>query len=475
MEKRTDTGGGTGAMDFEKDLQTARRIAQEAEGLGGRAYFVGGIVRDRLCGRESKDADIEIHGLTPAALETLLDGIGKRISIGESFGIYALKGCSLDIAMPRREENRGRGHRDLAICVDPFAGTYSAARRRDFTVNAMLQDVLTGEILDHFGGRDDLEKGILRHVDSATFPEDPLRVLRAAQFAARFSMTVAPETAALCRTVDLSALSKERVMGELKKALLSAEKPSVFFTCLRETEQLDFWFPELKALIGVEQNPRFHAEGDVWNHTMRVLDEAAKHRDEVNDPLGFLLSALCHDLGKAVCSESVNGAIHAYGHEQKGIPIADRFLRRLTNENRLIKYVLNLTEYHMKPNALAAANASVKSTNRLFDSVYDPEGLIRLSEADAMGSLAEGGYVSRTEFLFGRLAVYREYMARPFVTGADLVAAGIEPGKEFSELLAYAHKLRLAGVEKKAALKQTLGMAKKTPHRKKTKNEAENI
>lgn len=448
-------------MSFENDLLTARRIAQEAEKLGGRAYFVGGIVRDRLCGRESKDADIEIHAVTPAALEKLLDSIGERISIGESFGIYALKGCSLDIAMPRREENRGSGHRDFEICTDPFTGTYNAARRRDFTVNTMMQDVLTGEIIDWFGGRDDLRAGILRHVDSATFPEDPLRVLRAAQFAARFSMTVAEETLELCRSMELSALSRERVMAELKKALLQSEKPSVFFECLREMGQLHTWFPELEALIGIEQNPRFHAEGDVWTHTMLVTDEAAKYRDKAKDPLGFMLSALCHDFGKAVCSENIHGAIHAYAHEIKGIPIAEKFLQRLTNENRLIKYVLNLTEYHMKPNRMAAAEASVKSTNRLFDSVSDPEGLIYLSEADAKGSVAEEGYVSWTAFLLERLAIYREYMSRPYVTGADLMAAGLKPGRSFSGYLAYAHKLRLAGTDKETALKQTLGVARK--------------
>ena len=161
-----------------QDRQLALKVARRVAALGGSCYYVGGFVRDAILGRENKDIDIEIHGITPEQLRQILDGLGQRITIGESFGIYGLKGCSLDFAMPRREEARGMGHRDFDIYVDPFIGTPGAAKRRDFTINAMMQDVLTGQILDHFGGRKDLEAGILRHVNDASFGEDPLRVLR---------------------------------------------------------------------------------------------------------------------------------------------------------------------------------------------------------------------------------------------------------------------------------------------------------
>lgn len=181
-------------MSVNTDFQTAERIARMAADKGGRAYYVGGFVRDRLLSLENKDIDIEVHGIQPQELEEILDSIGERMTIGQSFGVYALKGCGLDIAMPRREKQRGVGHRDFDIIVDPFLGAEKAAKRRDFTVNAMMQDVLSGEVLDFFGGMDDLSARILRHVSDESFSEDSLRVLRGAQFAARFGFTVAPET-----------------------------------------------------------------------------------------------------------------------------------------------------------------------------------------------------------------------------------------------------------------------------------------
>ena len=249
-----------------KDIQMARQLALLVHARGGRAYYVGGFVRDSLLGEAGKDIDIEVHGITPDNLKDILDSLGQRITIGESFGVFNLKGYSLDIAMPRKEEARGQGHRDFDIFVDPFIGTEAAARRRDFTFNALMQDVLTGEIIDHFGGEADLKAGILRHVCSDSFPEDPLRVLRCAQFAARFGCRVAPETIVLCSKMELQHLPKERIEGELKKALLKAERPSVFFEILREMNQLDHWFPELKALIGIGQNP-YTTPKAMYGHT----------------------------------------------------------------------------------------------------------------------------------------------------------------------------------------------------------------
>ena len=442
------------------DIQMARQLALLVQARGGRAYYVGGFVRDSLLGEAGKDIDIEVHGITPDRLKEILDSLGQRITIGESFGVFNLKGYSLDIAMPRKEEARGQGHRDFDIFVDPFIGTEAAARRRDFTFNALMQDVLTGEIIDHFGGEADLKAGILRHVCSESFPEDPLRVLRGAQFAARFGCRVAPETVALCSKMELQHLPKERIEGELKKALLKAERPSVFFEVLREMNQLDHWFPELKALIGIGQNPVYHAEGDVWTHTMMVLDEAAKLRGRAQNSYWFMLSALVHDFGKAVSTESVDGTIHAYQHEIEGLPLAEAFLRRITAESKLIAYVLNMTELHMKPNTMARVASVVKNTNKLFDCSVDPEGLIALALADDRGRILQTPAADTEDFLYERLEIFRDLMARPCVLGRDLIEAGIQPGKDFTEILGYAHKLRLAGIPKENALKQVLAFAR---------------
>lgn len=444
-------------MERTKEIIKAEEIATLVSQKGGRSFYVGGFVRDRLCGQETKDVDVEIHGIHPAELETILDSVGERLEYGKSFGIYGLKGYDIDIAMPRKEKCRGTGHRDFDVFVDPFIGTMKAAVRRDFTVNAMMQDVLTGEIIDHFGGQADLQNGVIRHVQEETFVEDPLRVLRAAQFASRFGFSVCEETIALCRTMDVNALARERIVGEMKKALLKAEKPSVFFEVLRQMHKLSEWFPEVEALIGVPQNPVHHPEGDVWVHTMQVLDAAVGSRDRVQNPFGFMLSALAHDFGKVICTEEKNGVLHAYEHETKGLPLVEKFLSRLTDEAALMRYVLNLCELHMKPNVLASVGAAVKSTNKMFDAAEDPEALICIAKADVAGK--EGAFDE--DFLRQRLSIYEEYMARPFVKGRDLVKAGLLPDANFTLFLDFAHKLRLAGVDKKSALTQTLAFARK--------------
>ena len=454
-------------------IDAARRIAQLAAGQGGRAYYVGGCVRDKYiaelagCGNggfdASKDIDIEVHGLTPEALWELLQQVGEPAVFGESFGVYSLRRLGLDIAMPRKEHATGRGHRDFAVSVDPFLGPKEASRRRDFTVNALMEDVLTGELLDFWDGLADLKAGVLRHVDDRSFPEDPLRVLRAAQFAARLEFTVAPETAELCRGIDLTALSKERVEGELKKALLQSAKPSVFFEVLRDMGQLSPWFAELEPLYGLQQDPLYHPEGDVWVHTMEVLDRAAARREKAENPYGLMLLALCHDLGKTTTSEvsEKDGRIHSYGHETEGLPLVESLLERVCCEGDVRAYVKNMVSLHMRPNVAAYARPSVKSTNHMFDEAASPLDLIWFGEADRPEFAGKDEFHGDTAFLMERLQIYKDTMARPAVTGKDLIEAGLTPGESFSELLAFAHKLQLAGIEKESALKQTLAYARK--------------
>ena len=453
----------------DKNIRMARTIAEAVASEGGRSYYVGGYVRDRLLGLDNKDVDMEVHGISAETLERILDSLGERLNVGASFGIMGLRHYDLDIAMPRSETATGRGHKDFAVFVDPFLGLEKAARRRDFTMNAMMEDVLTGEILDFFGGREDMRRGILRHVDEGSFGEDPLRVLRAAQFAARFGLCVAEQTRALSAKMDLAALPGERVMGELEKALLKAETPSVFFEVLRQMGQLSLWFPELEALIGLRQNPVFHPEGDVWRHSLQVLDEAAKRRAKTKRPLWFLLAALCHDLGKANTTEEHSGVLHAYNHEKLGLPLVQTFLRRLTRETGLTEYVLNMTELHMKPNMLAGCGAHVKSYMKMFDCSVCPEDLLLLAKADRLGCVGpqdngetiSAEYAETESCLREMLALYYERMRQPYLMGQDLINAGFKPGPRFAEVLACTHKLRLAGRPKEEQLKQALALLNK--------------
>ena len=446
----------------DKNYSMARKIAEKVAEAGGRTYYVGGMVRDRLCGRESKDVDIEIHGITPDVLREILSTLGNVTSMGASFGILGLQHYEIDIAMPRKEHAVGRGHKDFEVFVDPFLGPEKAALRRDFTMNALMEDVLTGEVLDFFGGQEDLRKGILRHVNDVTFAEDPLRVLRAAQFAARFGCRVADETVELAKTMDLTALPRERIFGELEKAFQKAEKPSVFFEQMDRMQQLHYWFPELEALKGVPQDPVSHPEGDVWTHTMMVLDAAASFREQATQPVAFLMAALVHDFGKAVTTEAgEDGRIHAYLHEVKGLPLVERFVQRLSREIHLQRYVLNMTMLHMRPNMYYTQKAGRKAMMHLFDESVCPEDLVLLAKADWMGRKDVETCDEAQACLKKMLETFHEIMQRPYVQGRDLVEAGFPPGPSFKEALELAHKLRLAGVKKEEALAQTLAQLRK--------------
>ena len=470
----------------EIDKTIIEKLASRVEELGGRAYMVGGAVRDEIMKRPIKDVDIEVHGISGAILETVLKELGKPLRFGSAFGVYSLAGHHIDIALPRSERKSGSGHRDFEIEIDPFIGIKEAARRRDFTMNALLKDILSGEIADPYGGTEDIKNRIIRHIDDRKFGEDPLRALRAAQFRSRFGFQVAPSTISICRALDLRNLSAERVEMEMKKALLESRRPSEFFECLREMGQLGYWFQELEQLIGLEQNPVFHPEGDVWTHTMMVLDRAAQFRPYASDPYAFMLLALTHDFGKITTTEFVNGAIHAYGHEIQGAEIAERFLDRVCHGSDIKKYIVNMIPNHMRPNKIAESRSAVKKTNHLFDSVLAPSDLIYFAicdkpklpyvlqsqDKDSIKVEKDKGiekelYTTtenereqeRIDFLFDRLEVYREMMAKPYVTGKDLIINGIMPGEDFGTILEYAHKLRLAGIPKDNALRQTISYA----------------
>ena len=419
----------------------AKQIAKYVNEAGGRTFYVGGFVRDKIMGIDSGDVDIEVHGIEPDQLFAILSKVGEPLSFGKSFGVYSLKGENIDIAMPRTERAIGSGHKDFEVDVDPHIGTLKAAKRRDFTINALMQDVLTGEIIDHFGGLRDMEDHIIRHVDDDSFGEDPLRVLRGAQFAARFDFAIADETVEICKTIDLGTLSRERIEGEMKKALLKADKPSIFFESLRKMNQLDVWFPELKQLIGLIQDPIYHPEGDVWVHTMEVIDRAAKYREDASEPYSFMLLCLTHDFGKM-------------------LPIIETFLKRLTGEKDVIEYVLNMVPLHMRPNVAAYSKPSLKSTNKLFDAAVAPKDLIYFAATDRPLFAGTESFSGDMDFLFERLRKYEETMAKPYVMGRDLIEAGLKPGEDFGEILAHAHKLRLAGIDKDSALKQTLAYAR---------------
>ena len=446
----------------EQDLQLSVEIARRVAESGGRAMYVGGMVRDALMGVACKDIDIEVYGLKPQALKALLSGLGRVMEMGASFGVYGLQHSAIDIAMPRRERCVGVKHTDFEVSVDPDMSFEDATMRRDLTINAMMRDVLTGELVDLWNGRRDLEKRIIRHVSDATFPEDALRVFRVAQFAARFEGAVAPETMALCRRMDVSGVSHERVFDEMNKALIKADRPSIFFRVLREMDHLKEFFPELESCVGVAQSPEHHPEGDVFEHTMLVLDCAASLRSRAQWPMAFMIAALLHDLGKSTATEvQPDGRITAYRHEVLGLPLCEAQLRRLTGQTKLIGYVKNMMLLHMRPNILAHAKSKKKKTRQLFDLSVCPEDLILLSRADASGKLDRPYDDADEAFLRERLEDYRRVLERPMVTGRDLIAAGLKPGPRFSDWLSRARLLHFSGIERDRVLDQVVREARR--------------
>ena len=450
----------------------AVKIAKEVKEVGGIAYFVGGYVRDSILDIPNKDIDIEIHGIKPEILKNILSELGDIQTIGNAFGIYNLKGYDLDIALPRKERCIGTGHKDFEVYVDPYIGTHAAARRRDFTINALMKNILTGEIVDEFNGLNDLKNHIIRHVDSSTFREDSLRVLRACQFAARFDFKIAPETIELCKTMNLSTLPKERIAGELSKALLKADKPSAFFDSLYECEQTE-WFKEVYALKGIKQNSEYHPEGDAYNHTMYVLDEAADFKymlEGINHAVPFMLSALCHDFGKA---ESTivrdDGKVQSIGHEKTGVVLAMQFLDRIYNNKEYTKYVCNMVELHMKPHMCFYNKSKVKTTNLMFDKSVAPDDLIHLTWCDSIGhdmlkldNNTFNKFLNKTweenDYLINRLIEYKDRIKQPHITAADLIELGLKPSPLFKIILDKAWNMHLKGVKKEHVLKQMVNM-----------------
>ena len=454
----------------DKNKDMAQRIAAAVSDAGGRTFYVGGYVRDQILGRENKDIDIEVHGIPVPELENILNSFGKSSKMGACFGIFGLQHYDIDIAMPLAEKAARQGYMNFEESVDPFIGYEKAAVRRDFTMNALMQDVLTDEILDFFGGISDIRHHRIQYVNAVTFSEDPLRVFRAAQFAARFDFEITEGTIELARTIDVTEISCERIMTELEKALLKSGRPSVFFRKLRKMDQLSAWFPELEALVGIPQDPAHHPEGYVWEHTMQVIDQAAMLRNRSAEPLAFMISAMCHDFGKAATSTVENGRVHAYGHETEALPIIERFLKRITLDKNLLRYVLNMTELHMQPNQKVRSGANKKSFMKMFDRSVCPEDLLLLAKADSLGRKspdsddlnADRRYEETEAVLQQMLSDYHELISQPYVMGKDLIEAGIKPGPLMGEGLAYAHKLRLAGVSKEHQLSQTLAFIQKS-------------
>ena len=433
------------------DLDTARRIAAAVRDAGGRALIVGGWVRDRELGRASKDIDLEVFGVESARLRDILAAFGTVNTVGESFTVF--KVADIDVALPRRESKVGRGHKGFEVTGDPHMTPREAARRRDFTVNAISWDPLTGDFEDPFDGRRDIARQVLRAVDERTFGEDSLRVLRAVQFSARFSFALDPATEALCRRIPLDDLPAERIWGEFEKLLLQAGRPSAGFELALRLGVVDALLPEMKALVGCPQEPEWHPEGDVWVHTLMVIDQARTRIDRLDRPrqVAIMLGAVCHDLGKPATTAFVDGRIRSIDHEQAGVApataVLDRFNIHTMDGFDVRREVLGITAHHLKPGMFGMSKTPVSdgAFRRLAQKV-DLELLALLAKSDCLGRTGNFDCSSMDWFLERARQLGVEHAPpKPIVLGRHLIALGVEPGPRMGEILRAIYERQLDG------------------------------
>ncbi|HKQ73340.1 MAG TPA: HD domain-containing protein [Blastocatellia bacterium] len=440
------------------------KLCEAVKQKGGRALLVGGWVRDFVRMPKvasSVDYDIEVYGLEAPILRSLLDAHGKVDAAGVAFTVYKVrlrdrelrKSFVVDVSLPRRESKIGRGHRGFVIEGDPQMSFEEAARRRDFTINAIMYDPIEDEILDPYAGREDIARGIIRVVDPMTFVEDSLRVLRAMQFAARFEYSIDPGTVELCLSIDLSDLPAERIWAEVEKWLLQSRRPSIGLWAARELGITEKLWPEIHALIDCPQDPTAHPEGDVFIHTGMVLDEARKLIDDLPRPkqIAVMLGALCHDLAKPHSTKVEDGRIKARNHETMGVTIADRFFERLklfTFDNYDARQqTLALVEHHAVPHQWFKTPEAI--TDGMFRRLAlntELDLLYRVARADCLGRKgdfkpeAEEWFIARVRELG-----LEERAPKPLLMGRHTLDLGVQPGPRVGKINRAVYEMQLDG------------------------------
>ena len=395
-------------------------IAGDIRSAGGRAFLVGGWVRDALLGKDCRDYDIEVYDLTQDELVPILKKYGRTNLVGKAFGVIhlAMKGLSLDFSFPRTESKVGYGHRGFVVHTDEKLSFKEAALRRDFTINAMGMELPELTLCDPYGGIDDLKKGLLRHVGTA-FVEDSLRILRGVQFASRFALTLAPETVELCRTLTLADLSVERLFEEFKKWLLKPGKPSLGLRAFLDIRLNDF-FPEVFPLR------------ESWEDLGEMLDNMECEREKLA-AAGMVLSE----------SQSMEFAFASFlsGRPETSL----KFLERITNETHLLKNVpLLLGAYSNLP--LGIVN-DAPQLRRLAVKLGGLKLLCLLVKATPRKFYAEAGDAEFPEKLWQAATDFDllEAAPQPYLTGKMLMELGVKPGKQMGEIIKQSFELQLDG------------------------------
>lgn len=433
----------------------------------GRAFLVGGAVRDYLLGLPVKDIDIEVHDLLLEQLEVVLREYGPVSTVGKSFGVLRVHGIDVDWSLPRTDS----AGRKPVVSIDPFMSFSCAARRRDLTMNAMAIDMMTDELIDPFGGQKDIHNKILRTPDPELFIQDPLRFFRVMQFIGRFEMLPDETLNNVCRSINITDISRERVEEEFRKLLVYSRMPSRGIRWLRSIGRLRDVLPELADTVGVPQSPVWHPEGDVFEHSMQALDAAAviaKGYDSENKRLVLLYAALCHDLGKVATTCEVNGVIKSIGHEVESKKLAVQMMHRITRNSDLVSAVASLVLNHMAPLQFVTNKAKLPAYKRLANKLsplISMRFLADLCLADKQGRNGLGKYPligDNTDVIAflasSQKAGVLDCPEQAVVTGADLLGI-ITPGPQMGRLLQRAYEIQInQGVGDKQVLLSRIGV-----------------
>lgn len=466
-------------MDLTSIPQSVVDLSKRITHRGGRALLVGGAVIDLIQRSVPKDWDFEVFGLDYTDLERHMSDLSPK-TVGRSFGTMKITlhdGVQVDLNIPRTDSKSGAGHAGFTVKTDPRMTFTEAARRRDITINAMSLDILTGEMIDPFGGRSDLIEGLIKATDFATFTDDPLRPLRVMQLLARKGKRVDDKTMSLIRSMSsrFTELPKERVFGEFSKLFLRATRPSVGLEFLRESGWI-VHFPEIEAMIGCQQRHEWHPEGDVWTHSLLAADASAQIRHTVPDRQreAFCFGVFLHDVGKPISTVTEKMIterdprvlalavenrkkpeelfLTAYGHDVAGMEPAESFMRRMTDAWKVIDLVKGIVHHHMQPGNLNAGNASRGAYARLHRKMVEIGGDLRLigrmCQCDACATSHDwktrtlsGGSPSWDHESSAKVMEHADAFDSDIssvvqkVSGKDLIALGYKPGREFGRIL----------------------------------------
>lgn len=437
-----------------------QKIVIDISSNDGKAILVGGSVRDLFLNIQIKDLDIEVYNLSLESLTKILSNYGTVDLVGKSFGVLRLRGLDIDWSLPRRD-SKGR---KPDVKVDPNMSFKDAFKRRDLTINSMGIDLITAELIDPFNGLSDLKQSILRATDAAFFVEDPLRLFRVMQFIGRFDMAPDDELNNICKNMDISKISKERIEQEFTKLFLRSKKPSKGIRWLQKIDRLKDVLPELYFTIGVEQEHEWHPEGDVFEHSLQALDEAAKENFKDDDEkLLIMWAALAHDLGKVSTTKLIDGRLKSHGHDLAGVSLSKSMLGRITNNKDFIKNVSLLVRHHMQPFVFVKCNAGAAAYKRLALKMepLSLELLSKLAFADRRGRVGLNTSKIDDQVVHKFVENAKQYQVlfakeEPIIKGRDLVDFNFT-GPEIGSLVKRAYKIQIEkGVKNKKQLLEYL-------------------